>query len=139
MNAVQIPASSRVISYNDAIKIAVTVNPQNRIYHSRIAEITQKRQVLKSNFLPQIDGSLNYTRFEETPPGKKYLLGDSKNDIYADITVKQLLFDGGKYHIESLINDKQIEVKIKNSDQLRRSSVSKLQEPGLKLIMHSME
>lgn len=52
INSVQIQAASRVISCDDAIKMADTVNPQNRIYHSRITELTQKRQVLKSNFLP---------------------------------------------------------------------------------------
>ncbi len=121
INAVQITAASLEISYDDAIKMADSLNPQNRIYYSRISELMLKKQVLKSNFLPQIDGLLSYTRLEETPPGKKYLLGDSKNDIYGDITIKQLLFDGGKSHIENQINDKQTEVEIQNWDQLRRS------------------
>jgi outer membrane protein TolC len=49
-----------------------------------------------TNVLPQFDSSASYYRYEYELPSKKALFGISNDDYYADISLKQILFAGGK-------------------------------------------
>jgi len=94
-----IPAVSktRQVTFETALSIADSVNPDIRSGLSRIRESQERKRQIASNILPQASASASYGRLGLVPPGKKYLLGNSNNDIYADVTVRQLLFAGGKY------------------------------------------
>lgn len=98
-------AQNRIVDLEDAISIADSLNPEIRSGLSRIRESQQKRVQVRSNLLPQVSASASYNRFGDVPPGKKLLLGSSNNDIYTDITVKQLVFDGGKYRYQISVSD----------------------------------
>ena len=90
-------AATRALSFAQALSIADSVNPEIRNGLSRIRESQERKKQIASNILPQVTASASYGRLGTVPPGKKYLLGNSNNDVYVDVTVKQLLFAGGRY------------------------------------------
>ena len=53
--------------------------------------------VSRGALLPQLDATLSYQRYDQQLPSKKALFGVSPDDYYSDITLKQLLFSGGRY------------------------------------------
>jgi len=63
----------------------------------KIKETNSKYNQEVSNLLPQIDASLSYLRYDWQLPSKKALFGASLDDYYADISLKQILYAGGKY------------------------------------------
>jgi outer membrane protein len=114
-------AHSRVVDLETSLSIADSANPEIRSGLSRIRESQQRRIQVKSNLLPQVSASASYNRLGEVPPGKKYLLGSSNNDIYTDVTVKQLLFDGGKYRFQISASDTLTKAEEQKLSQTRRN------------------
>ena len=114
-------AHSRVVDLETALSIADSANPEIRSGLSRIREQQQRRIQVKSNLLPQVSASASYARLGLTPPGKKYLLGASNNDIYTDVTVKQLVFDGGKYKYQISATDTLTKAGEQKLSQARRN------------------
>ena len=109
------------IDFDKALKIADSLNPEIKNGLSRIREAEARKQQVASNLLPQLSASANYSRLGEVPQGKKYLLGNSNNDYYADITVKQLLFAGGKYRNQGYAADTVIKTEEQKLTQVRRN------------------
>lgn len=64
----------------------------------KIEEVKAKYYQVLGNMLPQLDGSLIYYRYEKQLLGKKNLIEESSDDYYADISLRQVLFSGGKYN-----------------------------------------
>jgi outer membrane protein len=114
-------AQTRVVDLEGALSIADSANPEIRSSLSRIRESQQRRVQIKSNMLPQVSASASYARLGEAPPGKKYLLGTSNNDIYTDVTVKQLVFDGGKYRYQISATDTLTKAEEQRLSQIRRN------------------
>jgi len=111
----------RIVGFEEALTLADSINPEIRSARSRITELKHKKRQITASLFPQIDASVSYTRLGETPPGKKYLLGESQNDIYTDITARQALFDGGRFRYQRAAIDKQITVEARKLDQNLRT------------------
>lgn len=80
------------------VEIAFKNNPELKSQGLKIEEMKSKYHQQIGNFLPQIDGSLSYYRYEKLLPSEKALIGESLDDCYADISLRQVLFAGGKYN-----------------------------------------
>jgi len=109
------------VSYQAALDMADKSNPDIIAAKSVINETQYRKQQISANLLPQADASATYTRYGETPPSKKYLIGDSKNDIYSDITLKQVIYSGGRYKNQLLSVDKQMSIDQEKLEQIRRN------------------
>ncbi len=83
---------------DECIEIAFKNNPELKSQGLKIEEAKSKYHQQIGNLLPQIDGSLSYYRYEKLLPSKKALIGESLDDYYADISLRQVLFSGGKYN-----------------------------------------
>lgn len=84
------------VSLQQAIELAEENNPQIKLADSVVRESLLRSRQISSGQLPQVEANYNYTRYGETPPGKVSILGDSENDFYTDLTVRQLIFSGGR-------------------------------------------
>ena len=83
---------------DECIEIAFKNNPELKSQEMKIEEAKSKYHQQIGNLLPQIDGSLSYYRYEKELPSKKALIGESLDDYYTDISLRQVLFSGGKYN-----------------------------------------
>ncbi len=82
---------------DECIEIAFKNNPELKSQGLKIEEMKSKYHQQIGNLLPQLDGSLSYYRYEKELPSKKVLIGESLDDYYADVSLRQILFSGGKY------------------------------------------
>ena len=120
--AIPSSADTRVISFQTALSVADSANPEIRNGLSRIRESQQRKKQVASNLLPQLSASASYAHVGEVPPGKKYLLGNSNDDFYTDITVKQLLYAGGKYRYQIYASDTLTKAEEQKLLQTRRNT-----------------
>jgi outer membrane protein TolC len=81
----------------ECLEIAFKNNPELKSQEMKIEEAKAKYNQQIGNLLPQIDTNLSYYRYEKELPSKKILIGESLDDYYADISLRQILFSGGKY------------------------------------------
>jgi len=114
-------SETRVMDFKTALSIADSANPEIRSGLSRIRESQEHKKQIESNLLPQVSASASYARLGFVPPGKKYLLGNSNNDFYADVTVRQLLFAGGKYRNQISAADTLTTIEKQKLSQARRN------------------
>ncbi len=114
--------SPRVVDFRSALSIADSANPEIRNGMSRIREQQQRKKQVASNLLPQVSASASYAHLGEVPAGKKYLLGNSNDDFYTDVTVKQLLYAGGKYKYQVSVSDTLTKVEEQKLLQIRRNT-----------------
>jgi len=82
---------------DECIEIALKNNPELKFQEIKIVEAELKYHQQIGNLFPQFDAGLSYYRYGELPSNKKALIGESLNDYYADISMHQILFSGGKY------------------------------------------
>ena len=109
------------IDFKAALSLADSAHSEIKNGLSRIRESQQRKLQIVSNLFPQLSASANYTRLGEGPPGKKYLLGNSNDDFYTDVTAKQLLFAGGKYRNQISAAETLTVVENQKLSQTRRS------------------
>ena len=86
----------KTLTVEECIDIADTNNQELISQGYRIKEMNSKYIQEISNILPQIDSKISYLRYGLQLPSKKTLFGESLNDYYTEISLKQVLLDGGK-------------------------------------------
>ena len=84
-------------SLAECLSMATGRNPDLLRERAALDENQAGYVVSRGALLPQLDATLSYQRYDQQLPSKKVLFGASLDDYYSDITVKQLLFSGGKY------------------------------------------
>jgi len=82
---------------DECLAMAAGKNPDLLRERAALDENRAGYVVSKGALLPQLDVALNYQRYDQQLPSKKVLFGTSLDDYYSDLTLKQLLFSGGKY------------------------------------------
>ena len=87
----------KILSLEECLNIAEKNNFELTTQQYKIKEATSKYNQEVSNILPQLDVNLSYFRYDWQPPSKKSLFGASLDDYYAELSLKQVLFGGGKY------------------------------------------
>lgn len=84
-------------SLDECLSLAAGKNPDLLRERAALDENQAGYVVSRGALLPQLDATLSYQRYDQALPSKKALFGASPDDYYSDITLKQLLFSGGKY------------------------------------------
>ena len=96
--ALPLPAAgAEGYSLKECLSMAAGRNPDLLRERAALDENQAGYVVSRGALLPQLDATLSYQRYDQQLPSKKVLFGASLDDYYSDITVKQLLFSGGKY------------------------------------------
>lgn len=76
--------------------------------------------ISKAALLPQLDASLSYQRYHDQPQSKRILFGATHNDYYSDVTLRQLLFSGGKYITQLRLAEVAVSAQRQRLDQTNR-------------------
>ena len=87
----------KTLTLEECLNAADKSNFELTFQQYKIKETNSKYNQEVSNLLPQIDTSLSYLRYDWQLPSKKALFGSSLDDYYADISLRQILYAGGKY------------------------------------------
>jgi len=90
-----------VQSLDDCLKTADKNSPELQSQAAKVEELKFKYYGQIGMMLPQLDASASYLKYGEQLPSKKVLFGDSLDDYYADVSVRQVLFAGGKYFAQT--------------------------------------
>jgi len=93
---VRLFAEEKIMSLSECIKEAEKNNPELKAQGAKVEEYGFKYRQQLGVILPQLDANISYTRYEEQLPSKKTLFGSSLDDYYSDISLRQVLFSGGK-------------------------------------------
>lgn len=96
-NSVMLYGQDSGKTITECIDIALKYNPELKFQEMKIRETESKYRQQIGNVLPQIDAGLSYNRYEKVLPSKRTFIGESLDDYYADISLRQILFSGGKY------------------------------------------
>ena len=91
------PARAAEYSLDDCLAKAAANSPDLLRERAALDESRAGYAVSRGALLPQLDATLSYQRYDHQLPSKKALFGTSPDDHYSDLTLKQLLFSGGKY------------------------------------------
>jgi len=73
-------------------------------------------EILKTNYLPRISTSLNFSYWKFLLPNKQRLLGETLKDMYTDITFYQTIYDWGENRERKAIIQDEIEL----NNEIRR-------------------
>lgn len=87
----------KILSLEECLNVSDKSNFELTSQQFKIKESGSKYNQDVSNLLPQLDAGLSYLRYDWQPPSKKVLFGASLDDYYAELSLKQVLFGGGKY------------------------------------------
>lgn len=108
-------------SLAELINSAYQNNPQLKANSKNIQAGMKQIDYLEKDYLPQIFFDMNISRWEWLQPNKQKLLGNSLNDIYADLRINQLIYDWDKikmqkeYSYQSLNIDRTFTRKLKQT------------------------
>ena len=86
------------LTLQQCLETAERLNPDLGYQKARVSEAEAKTKQQWGALLPQVDANLNYYRYHEQLPSKRALFGPSLDDYYAEVGLKQALFNGGKYY-----------------------------------------
>jgi outer membrane protein TolC len=78
---------------------------------------------VNSAYYPQLYFNTSLTRWDWVLPNKKIYLGNSLNDLYAEFTVQQLLYNGGRTSIQSDLARNLVDVESINNQRLQQGIV----------------
>ena len=115
-------AQNKILSLEECLNISEKNNPELIAQQYKIKEMSYKYYQDISNILPQIDANLSYLRYDWELPSKKALFGVSLDDYYAEISLKQVLFGGGKNIAKIKSSRATLEAEKQKYEQLRRAT-----------------
>lgn len=99
------PQTDNVYNLDELVSISFQNNPLLKSNEKNIEAGMKQIDYLNKNYLPQIYFDLNFSRWDWVPTNKRLYLGNSLNDLYADLRVSQLLFDFSKNAIQKDYTD----------------------------------
>lgn len=86
--------------------------------------IKQKEiEILAINYLPKISTSASFSYWSWIMPNKQKMLGDSKTDLYTDISVSQTIYDWGENKIKKTVVEDEILLNDELNRQIRNTIV----------------
>jgi len=90
-------------SLDQLIEVALENNYLLRAAENRIAANEADVKFIRKNLLPEAGISVNASYWKWLMPNKQKLLGSQLSDVYAELALKQMLFDGGKNRSQTQI------------------------------------
>ena len=121
-------AHDDLLSLDKAVTLALQLHPTLRASRSLVLAAQHRVDQVNSAYFPQLFFNSSYTRWDWVLPNKKIFLDNSLNDIYAEFTVQQLLYNGGRTSAQSDLARNLADGEQTNNLRLRQSiafSVSK--------------
>jgi outer membrane protein TolC len=114
---------ANTLSMEQAIALALEQHPvlkaSTHLTHAAEYRVDQVR----SAYLPQLYFNTSFTRWDWVLPNKKIYLGNSLNDLYAEFTVQQLLYNGGRTSLQSDLARNLVDAERINNQQLQQGIV----------------
>ena len=115
-------AQNKILSLEGCLNVSEKNNPELIAQQYKIKEMSSKYYQDIGNILPQIDANLSYLRYDWELPSKKALFGVSLNDYYAELSLKQVLFGGGKNIAKIKSSQATLDAEKQKYEQLRRAT-----------------
>ena len=127
---------SQAKEYNlkELIDLSFENNPQLRANEKTILAGMKQIDYLNKDYLPQIFFDLNVSRWDWVLPNKQKLLGNSLNDIYADVRVNQLVYDWSKNSLQKEYTDKTVDIDRNFTRKLKQSLIFSIARYYLELL-----
>jgi outer membrane protein TolC len=127
-------SQAREYNLKELIDLSFESNPQLRANEKTILAGMKQIDYLNKDYLPQIFFDLNVSRWDWVLPNKQKLLGNSLNDIYADVRVNQLIYDWGKNSLQKEYTDKTVDIDRNFTRKLKQSLIFSITRYYLELL-----
>lgn len=127
-------AQSKEYSLKDLIIISFENNPQLKANEKNIQAGMKQIDYLDKDYLPQMFFDFNISRWKYLLPNKQKLLGNSLNDIYADLRISQLIYDWNKNSIQKDYADKSVDIDRNFARKLRQAFSYSIAKSYLELL-----
>lgn len=105
---------------DECLNKAESSNPELLREKEIYSEYQNGYSASRGALLPQVDASLVYQRYEEQLPSKKALFGPSLDDYYSDVSLKQMLFSGGKFMAQLRSSRAMVDAQQQRVEQIHR-------------------
>jgi outer membrane protein len=119
----QQPATQNVMSLREAVDVALRTHPSLKAAERNLRAAEFRVDQVRGGFLPQLYFNTSVTRWDWVLPNKKIFLGNSLNDLYAEFSVQQLLYNGGRTSIQNDLARNLVDVESINNQRLQQSIV----------------
>ena len=94
-------SSAKQLTLDDAVTVALQRHPLLKASGSLVQAAQYRIDQVVSADYPQLYFNTSFTRWDWVLPNKKIYLGSSLNDLFAEFSVQQLLYNGGRTSIQS--------------------------------------
>ncbi|PIU82959.1 MAG: hypothetical protein COS68_06650 [Elusimicrobia bacterium CG06_land_8_20_14_3_00_38_11] len=111
----------KTLTLEECLSTADKNNPEIISQQYKIKEMNSKYHQEISNILPQIDANMSYLKYDWQLPSKKALFGQSLDDYYAELSLKQILFGGGKNIAKIKSSRATLDAETQKYEQLKRT------------------
>lgn len=119
----QQPVTQNVMSLREAVDVAWRTHPLLKASEQNLRAAEFRVDQVRGGFLPQLYFNTSMTRWDWVLPNKRILLGNSLNDLYAEFTLQQLLYNGGKTGIQSDLAHTLVETESVTRQRLQQAIV----------------
>lgn len=109
------------LDLNKALEIALKTHPLIKSGELIIQATEKENDIIDYDYLPLIGTSLNLSRWNWVVPNKAKFLGNSLNDLYADLHISQLIYNGGRSNLQKEINLNKLSYEKLNQKRLIQS------------------
>jgi len=116
-------ATQNVMSLREAVDVALRAHPSLKAAEQNLRAAEFRVDQVRGGFLPQLYFNTSVTRWDWVLPNKRILLGNSLNDLYAEFTLQQLLYNGGKTGIQSDLAHTLVETESVTRQRLQQAIV----------------
>lgn len=115
-------AGTRVLTLEQCIEFALQNNPGLQIERERIIELESEYRVAASGLFPKLTANASYTRVDPDRVGVQPEMS-YREEALGQLTLKQLLFDGGKTLSSSAAAAKAADVQRESVDAARLDTI----------------
>jgi outer membrane protein TolC len=119
----QVRQSEPTLSLHQAIAVALAQHPALKASAHLTQAAEYRVDQVTSQYYPQLFFNTSITRWDWVLPNKKIFLGNSLNDLYAEFSVQQLLYNGGRTSIQNDLARNLVDVESINNQRLQQSIV----------------
>ena len=113
--------SVKTLTLSEAVSTAFQQHPILKSSEYLVDAARFKVQQVKSGYFPQLIFNTSYTRWDWILPNKRIFLGNSLDDIYAEFSLQQLIYSGGKTSLQYDIAQNNVSLESLNNRRLQQS------------------
>ena len=114
-------AQTKQYTYSEIISLAFEHQPLLKANQRNIDAAALQQELFQKEYLPQMFFDVNISRWKYLLPNKQKLLGNSLNDIYADVRINQLLYDWDKNSIQQQSAERAVDIDRNTGRKLRQT------------------